>query len=352
MYVHIPFCEQICSFCAFHRTVSSSEKIERYMNPLQKHFDSVLPQIGRGEITSIYFGGGTPGLLTLEQAGRVLNSIRNQADTSGARITFELHPKNATEEHVLGLMSLGVSRISIGIQNLTDSERQNLDRTITSSQEEVVILQNLNRIGVPYNIDLMFGTPGQSQKSLDDTLVKITEEVSPPEITLFQYVNAYGAKTRVLINRGLLQRPGIKDRHQMYSMARDHLTTHGYRQTGTYGFSKEKSASQRRLMNNGMDFMGLGPRVYSRVGNVFAINSATVNDFSNLTGTTENYYGLKVPTNLERAVTLFFSVLANRKDFQNGNVLKMFQPWQSEGITQIYGILYYLLNQKNLSRTS
>ncbi len=348
LYVHIPFCEQVCSFCAFHRTTASPEKIEGYIGPFSKHLDTVLPQVGRGKITSVYFGGGTSGLLTLGQADQLLANVRQNVETNGARITFELHPKNATENHVLGLLALGVSRLSLGVQNLSDQERQGLDRNITSAQQEVQILQNLNQIGVPYNIDLMFGTPNQTQQSLENTLIRVVEEVNPPEITLFQYVNAYGARSRNLINQGVMRRPGLHERHQMYDMARNYLVTCGYNQTGTYGFSREKDAPQRKLMNNGVDFMGLGPRVYSRIGNIFAMNNARVGDFLSGQGKTENYYGLRVPVKAETFIGKTLVFLAERRT--NTTTKSKLNTWRSEGITQVYSVMYYLLNQPSLSK--
>lgn len=351
LYVHIPFCTEICSFCAFHRRVGNSQQQGAYTTALETHIDGVLTPFGPDQkISSILVGGGTPGLLSIGQADRIMSKIRRVVDAKNAKITYELHPENISEEYIRGLQEVGVGRFSVGIQTLSDEERRILRRDLTRAEDDIASLQIMNRLGVAYNLDLMFGLPAQTQQSWLDTLKRINTEVKPPEITIYQYVNAYGSETRKWIAEGRISRPDLRTRKVMYSQALESLVASGYRQTSTYSFSRDKSVTGRALLNQGNDFFGLGPRTYSRVGRNLFINDARTSDFR-AGGSMAEYYGLKVPfpvmATLDRAFGLFARGGINAVG-KTGPI--DFRSLQSEAVSQVYGILYYIMNQPRLSR--
>lgn len=349
LYVHIPFCTEICSFCAFHRRIGNGKQREEYVGSLVEHINDNLSLFGKNQrVSSIYVGGGTPGLLTPDQAKRVLSRIKDAVDVSGAPITYELHPENITSEYIQSLVGLGVSRFSVGLQNLSNQERQVLGRTLTTGEEDIERLQVLNDQGVEYNLDLMFGTPTQTTPSLKDTLERVVGEVYPPKITLYQYVNAHGSETKKLITQGLLQKPGFQTRRAMYDFARKFLASAGYRQTNTQSFSRDRSAQPRVLLNQGGDFLGLGPKTYSRVGSYIFMNDSRTGDFQPR-GNTTDYYGIKLPIELIKTLDKGFAFFAKQNGKTHHNLpLPDIEILRSEAITQAYGILYYILNQPRM----
>lgn len=348
LYVHIPFCTEICSFCAFHRRVGNGQQQESYTSALETHIDKVLEPFGQDQkISSVLIGGGTPGLLTIGQADRVISKVRRAVDISDARITFELHPENISEEYIRGLKNSGVERFSVGIQTLSNVERKILGRDLTSAEEDLAKLQILNQLGVPYNVDLMFGTPAQSQDSWVDTLQKINDQVKPPEITVYQYVNAYGSSTKKWIAEGKVSRPDFRARKAMHSQTIDILKDTGYRQTSTYSFSKDK-VTPRVLLNEGNDFLGLGPKTYSRIRRYLFINGAQTSDFVT-DGNMADFYGLQIPLPLMALLNRIFGLVsrgAENSEKKTGSIGIL----QSEAVAQIYGVLYYITNQPNLSK--
>lgn len=353
LYIHFPFCAEICTFCAFHRQVGHSAQRETYVQSLTETIDQALPKFGEEQpISSIYMGGGTPGMLTLDQTDRILSSVRGNVDASNATTKFELHPENIDPEFIQGLRELGVDRFSVGVQNLSEGERSVLSRTITSGEDDIRRLQILNELGVPYNLDLMFGTPNQTAESWRDSFTRIVDEVHPPEITMYQYVNAHGAMTPRLIERGELERPGVRDRHEMYREAQEHFLDNGYQQTGTLSFSRDEDAKQKLLLKTGKDFFGIGPKTYSKIGRHMFINDARTNHFRpGQEADTQNYYGIQVPRVAEWVMENTFGLFARKKkDEDKRKAPGALDPWKSEGIAQTYGILYYMTNQPSFDR--
>ena len=341
VYVHVPFCTEICSFCAFHREVPKPGRQENYIDALQNHSDTILSSLdGMQNVDSVYFGGGTPSLLSPDDVFRIFQTIGEHVDANEATVSFEIHPENISRSYIKALTAVGIDRFSVGVQNLSGEERQSLHRDLTSEDEDVESLKIMKSLGVPFNVDLMFGTPTQKMDSWILTLDRLTGEVGPDEITLYQYVNAYGSETRKKIVDGELSMPGVSERHTMYRVARSMLLDDGYVQTSTLSFSKKDG--KRKLLNRGRDFIGLGPRTYSKVGRHFFINDATTSDF--VSGrVAERFYGFSMPSWLNGLSEKSAAVSGS------GKISDSLDPWKSEVITQAYGVLYYVLNQPRIS---
>ncbi|MBI4098033.1 MAG: radical SAM protein [Candidatus Levybacteria bacterium] len=346
LYVHIPFCTEICSFCAFHRQIDNGAKKENYIQGLEEHIESTLALFESSDISSISVGGGTPGLLMPGQVKRVFSAIRQTTSSDNVSITYELHPENITSEYIQSLMELGVTRFSVGIQNMSEEERKVLKRTLTTGDQDIARLQLLNVLGVNYNLDLMFGTPTQTLESWLSTLSRVVEEVNPPEITTYQYVNAYGSETRKSVMQGKLSLPGFSATHRMYDATKVYLKDHGYHQTNVQSFSRTENRP-RQLLGQGSDFLGLGPKTYSKIGRCLFLNKGITSDFTREKDT-QTYYGIALPESLFRLLDKSFGIIANTVNGE-GLLSANLGSWQSEVITQTYAILYYIINHSNLS---
>ncbi|HUD09277.1 MAG TPA: radical SAM protein [Patescibacteria group bacterium] len=345
IYVHIPFCTEICSFCAFHREVARPGRQDAYVETLVTHMDDILGGLSTAQpVDSIYFGGGTPGLLRAGEVEKLLSTISQRVDIKDSRVTFELHPQDVNREYIAELSSVGVARFSVGVQNLSDAERSVLNRGLTSANQDIAKLKMLGDMGVVFNVDLMFGTPSQTFRSWGDTLKRLMDEAKPREITLYQYVNAYGASTRIDIERGILARPGIAERHRMYDFAKRTLLEEGYKQTSVLTFSSSPEQRKRKLLNRGRDFIGLGPRTYSKIGRHFFINDANTVDFVEGRDNAR-FYGFTAPDWFSR-----ISETASVPTVNSSRAKDVLGSWESETIAQAYGVLYYILNQQRIYR--
>jgi oxygen-independent coproporphyrinogen III oxidase len=172
LYLHIPFCEKKCLYCDFY-SIETLGPMEDFLKGLQVEMESYA---WRGQGTSydtVFFGGGTPSLLTPEQLERILSSLRaNYSIADGAEVTLETNPGTITPEKLAAFRSLGINRLSIGIQSFDDRELRFLSR-IHNSGQAIEAMDLARRAGFDnVSIDLMFSLPGQTPEQWLRTLEK------------------------------------------------------------------------------------------------------------------------------------------------------------------------------------
>lgn len=159
IYIHIPYCKQACSYCDFYftTTLSSKDKFLKSLRAeieLQKYFLKNIP------IQTIYFGGGTPSMLSCDEINSILHSIRNSFSISAnPEITLEANPENLTPDYLKALLLTGVNRLSIGVQSFKDSELKAMNRA-HASLESISAIKNAKQVGFEnISVDLIYGTP-------------------------------------------------------------------------------------------------------------------------------------------------------------------------------------------------
>src|SRR5215218_5741905 len=136
VYLHIPFCKSRCSYCDFATDVyRSSDAVERYVSALCREIETFDPKNPKSQIPNlksadtVYFGGGTPSLLSAEQVEKILNAVRSKFEIAGdAEITMEMNPATVTRETLTTYRSLGINRASFGVQTFDDRDLKLLAR--------------------------------------------------------------------------------------------------------------------------------------------------------------------------------------------------------------------------------
>ena len=183
LYVHVPFCAQKCEYCAFFSEASSGELINRYVAALEREIALVAHDL---RPRTIFFGGGTPSILNLRQWESLLGTMR-QHDLLGAEeFTVECNPATVSLEKAKLLRSLGVNRISMGVQSLDETLLDRLGR-VHSREMVFKSFDTLRQAGFDnVNIDLMFAIPGQTmdiwRATLDEALALGSEHLSSYEV--------------------------------------------------------------------------------------------------------------------------------------------------------------------------
>ncbi len=183
LYVHVPFCAHKCEYCAFYSAPPSGDIIERYVNALVLELDLIAPNC-RPE--TVFFGGGTPSILTLRQWETVLRAMERLNLLGAAEWTVECNPATVSADKANLLRSFGVNRISMGVQSLDEGLLDRLGR-IHSRDQVFRSYDILRAAGFDnVNIDLMFAIPGQTlelwQCTLDGALALGTEHLSCYEV--------------------------------------------------------------------------------------------------------------------------------------------------------------------------
>ncbi len=171
LYVHVPFCVRKCAYCAFYSEPSSGELIDRYVSALIRELELVAPDL---RPRTIYFGGGTPSLLSLRQWQRIFEALNRLRLSSATECTVECNPATVSLEKARLLRSAGVNRLSLGVQSFNEALLERLGRVHTR-QMAFESFDILRRAGFDnLNLDLMFAIPGQTLEVWRDTLTEAT----------------------------------------------------------------------------------------------------------------------------------------------------------------------------------
>jgi oxygen-independent coproporphyrinogen-3 oxidase len=183
LYVHVPFCAHKCEYCAFYSAPPSGDQVNRYVAALVGELEMIAP---RCRPKTVFFGGGTPSLLTLKQWETVLEAMRRLGLLGAAEFSVECNPATVSEDKARLLRSAGVNRISMGVQSLDPGMLERLGRV--HSREMVFRSYDiLRKSGFDsVNVDLMFAIPGQTlelwERTLAEALALGTEHLSCYEV--------------------------------------------------------------------------------------------------------------------------------------------------------------------------
>lgn len=230
IYIHIPFCKQRCIYCAFYSVATVSDK-QKYVDALCKELECRTNYLPDRKITTIYIGGGTPSILSIEQLSKICHTIQSNYDIANVEeFTIEANPEQLTMDYLQALKQLGfVDRISIGVQTFDDDKLKILNRRHSSAMA-VEAIKNAQKLGFNnISIDLIYGIPGmtlqQWQKNLDivaglnvqhlscyaltveqgtmlDTLI---QKAKIPQVDDDETIKHYNALQRWIENNGFIQ---------------------------------------------------------------------------------------------------------------------------------------------------
>ena len=265
VYVHIPFCARICPYCAFYKERADPAQTQRFCEALLAE----LEVAGRAlNITpdTIFFGGGTPTALTSSQLDYVLRGFRERLDLSGLKEwTVEANPGSVSARKAALMRTLGVTRISLGVQSFDDGLLTLLGREHNAAQAEASF-HVMRQAGFPsVSIDLMFGLPGQSLQQWEATLER-TVSLEPDHVSA--YCLTYEEDTDFFLRhaRGEYRQDASSDA-SFFEAANRILEAAGYQQyeVSNYARSGHESVHNRGYWS-GNDYVGIGPSAFSTIG--------------------------------------------------------------------------------------
>ena len=161
LYLHFPFCKAKCGYCDFYSRCDLS-RIALYEKALCRGLEQFAPMLSDSVVDTVYFGGGTPSLATEEGMKSIFGTLRqNYCVTADAEITVEMNPESTTKELLFTLRSLGVDRISFGMQSAKDAELSAIGR-LHRHRNTVSAVSAAKEAGIEnVSLDLMYGLPGQ-----------------------------------------------------------------------------------------------------------------------------------------------------------------------------------------------
>lgn len=264
LYLHIPFCRSKCAYCDFY-SVTGESMMKRYADALILHMEDYSPAVKNYYIDTLYMGGGTPTALPKKTLLDIIDGIyANFSVLQTAEFTVECNPATADRALFSALYKSGVNRLSIGVQSACDNELRNLTR-IHTFDEAVETYEAARKAKFDnISIDLMYGIPEQTERSLAMSLESIVE-LDPEHISL------YGLKiepnTPFADNIDRLILPDEDTEYRMYESAVRYLESHGYRHYEISNFAKPgKECAHNMRYWNCDEYLGLGTGAHSYFG--------------------------------------------------------------------------------------
>ena len=263
IYIHIPFCKQACHYCNFHFSTSLRHRDEM-VTAICKEIDLQKDFLTNKNLTTIYFGGGTPSLLETSEINQILERLsKNYSWENNIEITLEANPDDITTEKISKLRAGGVNRLSIGIQSFIDSELLASNRA-HNSDESLKAVQICQDAGIDnLSIDIIYGMPGSTQDSwqynIDKALELDVDHISSYALTV-------EPKTFLdhMVKKGRILLPKEMEVNKQYLQLIHSLTTAGYDHYEISNFAKpSKYAVHNTNYWMSVPYLGLGPSAHS-----------------------------------------------------------------------------------------
>lgn len=251
LYIHIPFCEKKCHYCDFLSSVASPKEHQEYVDTLCKEI-ALYKNLGADScVSSIFFGGGTPSILSPLQIEQIMASLKyifpHIKET--AEITLELNPGTADKNKLETYRRIGINRLSIGLQASNNEELKNLGRihTYETFIETYELARNLGFTNI--NIDIMSAIPGQAPeswiKTLEEVIALEPEHISAYSLIVEEDTPFYDEYSEGSCKYHLL--PGEEDERQMYYDTKEKLELAGYRRYEISNYAKPGKECRHNL---------------------------------------------------------------------------------------------------------
>lgn len=247
LYLHIPFCHRRCSYCDFNTYANMEDRIEAYVGALCREVaaraeglgraapgrPSQLPSLGQplaraDLLPTVFLGGGTPSLLSLEQLERVLRAADALVPLGGAEVTLEANPGTVLgRDYLRGLRDLGVNRISMGVQSLHDPTLRVLGRIHTAAEAQASFADARAAGFERINLDFIFGLPGQTLEQWDATLCEIATWRAD-HFSLYSLILEPSTPLHAQVTAGRVSVPDDDTAAEMYELAMRRLPEAGF----------------------------------------------------------------------------------------------------------------------------
>ncbi|UCH58977.1 MAG: radical SAM family heme chaperone HemW [Anaerolineales bacterium] len=279
LYLHIPFCQHRCAYCDFNTYAGLEHLITEYVEALCREV-KYLSAYTQDQIfvRTIFFGGGTPSLLPEQQVEKILANIHDRFVVSAAaEITLEANPGTVNLAYLRNLSSLGINRLSFGMQSAHFAELQMLERT-HGNVDVVNGVQWARMAGIEnINLDLMFGLPDQSVETWEKSL-RMACKLEPSHFSLYALTLEHGTPMQAWVARGLMSKPDSDVAAEMYELGSEFMQTHGYQQYEISNWAKwEEGKGLLSCQHNlqywrNLAYLGLGAGAHGYANNMRVAN--------------------------------------------------------------------------------
>lgn len=263
IYIHIPFCKQACSYCDFYFVTKTDQKadfVEKLIEEIRSKKDSVYTN---DVFETIYFGGGTPSLLSVSQIEQILEAINATFQCNLQEVTVELNPDNVTADYLAGLKAIGVNRVSMGVQTFDENLLLFMNRT-HNSEEALRCLELLRESEINvFTADLIYGNPGQTPQMLEKDLETLLR-FDPPHVSAYSLTIEPKTRLGKQLELGRLIPAEDKTIEQHFEIVERMLNEKSIFRYEVSNFAKKGSEAKHNSKYwEHKNYLGLGPGAHS-----------------------------------------------------------------------------------------
>ena len=293
LYVHIPFCQSLCYFCACNKIITKNlEQAKLYLRYLGREVDLYVARLGTGQaVSQLHLGGGTPTFFSDDDLRALMGMLRRNFNLApGGEYSIEVDPRTVDSNRLAALADMGFNRLSLGVQDF-DSAVQKAVHRIQETSGVFALVEAARRLAFEcINIDLIYGLPLQTPESFEQTLAKVLE-LRPDRVALYAYAHLperFKPQRRIAAT----ELPSASAKITMLSRALAVFEQAGYVYVGMDHFSLPNdplaiAKRQGRLHRNfqgystqpDCDLIGLGVSAIGRVGPIYSQNAKTLDDY-------------------------------------------------------------------------
>ncbi|GCD77796.1 coproporphyrinogen III oxidase [Thermaurantimonas aggregans] len=299
LYVHIPFCHKACYYCNFHFS-TNLKSLRSTLSAIRKEAELQAEKFRDITFNTLYFGGGTPSLLDLDYLSELISVIWSEYKLHSIESTLEANPEDITSKKLEGWLKLGFDRLSIGIQTFDDAQLKTFNRNHTSSQARQCIDVAKKTGFKHFNLDLIFGFPGQTLQQWDDDLQKMLE-IGPEHISVYALTREEGTAYNHLYKKGMFKDVDETLVSDMFYLARERLTQAGYLhyEVSNYALPGHEARHNSNYWT-GDFYLGLGPSAHSYIHNTRWWNFSNNALYEKALFTKQKWYEEETLTNKNR----------------------------------------------------
>ncbi|NMA67030.1 MAG: radical SAM protein [Clostridiaceae bacterium] len=321
LYVHIPFCRSVCDFCPYCKVVYNKKLAAEYVEALLKEIQMVgsSEDINKKQVTSLYFGGGTPALIA-DDIERIIQEIKRHFVIAEG-VGVELHPTDVTEEKLIILKDAGVTKISIGIQSFQEEYLKLLGREKTDHNKIFDALKKVQFETV--SMDFIFALPGQTLETLK-TDIEMAFNNGANHIAIYPFIDF------TFTDRNFIKMTNRKKKKLLYEIV-DYCNKKGYVRDSLWTFSKHGNSRYSSMTRE--NFLGFGCSATTLLENKFKINTFDIYEYQKRIN--ENELPTSLTLNFSRrqrmVYYLFWTAYSLRVDSKD------FKEFFGESLERCYG---------------
>ena len=268
LYLHIPFCVTKCNYCDFNTYAGIEDLMPEYVSAMVEEIGMWGEGLGdEALVATIFFGGGTPSLLPVDDVTRILDACQRGFNfESGVEVTLESNPGDLSVEHLEGLRGAGVNRLSIGAQSFSDAHLLALTRRHSAAEAERAFLMVREAGFDNVNLDLMFGLPRQTLEEWKESVTRVVG-LGPEHLSLYALTLEEGTPLHRDVYRGGTPEPDSDLAAEMYQYAMEALGESGYEQYEISNWAKAGRGCRHNLVYwRNEQYLGIGAGAHSFLG--------------------------------------------------------------------------------------